>query len=81
MSRPFHGGRQSPNTHWALFRRIVVVLNQIGRHFGLAVALVSLAIILSFTVMEFLDYRHVNIDMVAVDRSRGDKLTVLVRSS
>lgn len=39
--------------------------------------LVSVAIILSFTVMEFLDYRRVNIDTsVVVDRSRGEKLTV-----
>jgi hypothetical protein len=48
-----------------------------GRQFGLAVTLVSVAIILSFTVMEFLDYRRVNIDTsVVVDRSRGEKLTV-----
>ena len=60
------------------FVRIFLVLYiNIGRQFGLAVTLVSLAIILSFTVMEFLDYRRVNIDTsVVVDRSRGEKLTV-----
>ncbi|KAH8989676.1 Sec1 family-domain-containing protein [Lactarius hatsudake] len=44
---------------------------------GAFLTLVSVAIILSFTVMEFLDYRRVNIDTsVIVDRSRGEKLTV-----
>ncbi|KAF8272169.1 Sec1-like protein [Lactarius quietus] len=44
---------------------------------GAFLTLVSVAIILSFTVMEFLDYRRVNIDTsVVVDRSRGEKLTV-----
>ena len=44
---------------------------------GLVVTLVSAAIILSFTMMEFLDYRRVGIDTsVVVDRSRGEKLTV-----
>ncbi len=41
------------------------------------VTLVSAAIILSFTIMEFLDYRRIAIDTsVVVDRSRGEKLTV-----
>jgi hypothetical protein len=45
--------------------------------FGSVVTLVSVAIILSFTMMEFLDYRRVGIDTsVVVDRSRGEKLTV-----
>ena len=45
--------------------------------FGPVVTLVSVAIILSFTMMEFLDYRRVGIDTsVVVDRSRGEKLTV-----
>ncbi|KAH9042182.1 Sec1 family-domain-containing protein [Lactarius pseudohatsudake] len=44
---------------------------------GAFLTLVSVAIILSFTIMEFLDYRRVNIDTsVVVDRSRGEKLTV-----
>ncbi|KAI9465550.1 Sec1-like protein [Lactarius psammicola] len=44
---------------------------------GAFLTLVSVAIILSFTVMEFLDYRRINIDTsVVVDRSRGEKLTV-----
>ncbi len=39
--------------------------------------LVSIAIILSFTIIEFLDYRRIGIDTsVVVDRSRGEKLTV-----
>jgi len=43
----------------------------------LAVTLVSAAIILSFTIMEFFDYRRIGIDTsVVVDRSRGEKLTV-----
>ena len=41
------------------------------------VTLVSAAIILSFTIMEFMDYRRIGIDTsVVVDRSRGEKLTV-----
>jgi endoplasmic reticulum-Golgi intermediate compartment protein 3 len=48
-----------------------------GLTFGLAVTLVSAAIILSFTLMEFVDYRRVGIDTsVVVDRSRGERLTV-----
>jgi endoplasmic reticulum-Golgi intermediate compartment protein 3 len=44
---------------------------------GLPVTLVSAAIILSFTFMEFFDYRRVNMDTaVVVDRSRGERLTV-----
>ncbi|KAI0300336.1 endoplasmic reticulum-derived transport vesicle ERV46 [Russula brevipes] len=44
---------------------------------GAFLTLVSVAIILSFTMMEFLDYRRVSIDTsVVVDRSRGEKLTV-----
>jgi Endoplasmic Reticulum-Golgi Intermediate Compartment (ERGIC) len=73
-----HGGCQSQNTHrgvlyvhanhpevpWLTRRPSVVTL-------------VSFAIILSFTMIEFLDYRRVGIDTsVVVDRSRGEKLTV-----
>ncbi|KAI0304470.1 Sec1 family-domain-containing protein [Multifurca ochricompacta] len=44
---------------------------------GAFLTLVSLAIIFSFTIMEFLDYRRVEIDTsVVVDRSRGEKLTM-----
>jgi len=44
---------------------------------GAFLTLVSVAIILSFTLMEFLDYRRVDIDTsVVVDRSRGERLTV-----
>ncbi|KAI0310191.1 Sec1 family-domain-containing protein [Amylostereum chailletii] len=44
---------------------------------GAFLTLLSAAIILAFTTMEFLDYRRVNIDTsVVVDRSRGEKLTV-----
>jgi hypothetical protein len=44
---------------------------------GAFLTLLSVAIILSFTTMEFLDYRRVGIDTsVVVDRSRGEKLTV-----
>ncbi|KAF8501044.1 Sec1 family-domain-containing protein [Russula emetica] len=44
---------------------------------GAFLTLVSVAIILSFTIMEFLDYRRIGIDTsVVVDRSRGEKLTV-----
>jgi len=41
------------------------------------VTIISAAIILSVTMMEFVDYRRVGIDTaVVVDRSRGEKLTV-----
>jgi len=44
---------------------------------GAFLTLVSAAIILSFTIMEFMDYRRIGIDTsVVVDRSRGEKLTV-----
>ncbi|KAI0004570.1 Sec1-like protein [Russula compacta] len=44
---------------------------------GAFLTLLSAAIILSFTVIEFLDYRRIGIDTsVVVDRSRGEKLTV-----
>jgi len=44
---------------------------------GAFLTLVSFAIILSFTTIEFLDYRRIGIDTsVVVDRSRGEKLTV-----
>ena len=39
--------------------------------------LVSAAIILAFTMIEFFDYRRVNMDTsIVVDKSRGEKLTV-----
>ena len=39
--------------------------------------IISAAIILSVTVMEFVDYRHVGIHTaVIVNRSRGEKVTV-----
>lgn len=39
--------------------------------------MLAAAIILTFTTMEFLDYRRVTMDTsVEVDRSRGEKLTV-----
>lgn len=39
--------------------------------------LLSAAIILTFTMIEFFDYRRVNVDTsIVVDRSRGEKLTV-----
>jgi len=44
---------------------------------GAFLTLVSAAIILAFTTMEFLDYRRVTIDTsIVVDKSRGEKLTV-----
>jgi hypothetical protein len=44
---------------------------------GTIVTMVSAAIILSFTIMEFMDYRRIGIDTsVVVDRSRGEKLNV-----
>ncbi|KAH9997946.1 Sec1-like protein [Russula vinacea] len=44
---------------------------------GAFLTLLSAAIILSFTIIEFRDYRRVDIDTsVVVDRSRGEKLTV-----
>jgi len=44
---------------------------------GAFLTIVSAAIILAFTMMEFFDYRKVNIDTsIVVDRSRGEKLTV-----
>lgn len=39
--------------------------------------LIAAAIIVSFTTIEFFDYRRVNVDTsIVVDRSRGEKLTV-----
>jgi hypothetical protein len=78
-----HGRRQSQNTHGGVLcvhRRLrersempwADTLN-----LCLAVTLVSAAIILSFTIMEFFDYRRIGIDTsVVVDRSRGEMLTV-----
>ncbi|KAJ3893754.1 Sec1 family-domain-containing protein [Lentinula edodes] len=44
---------------------------------GAFLTLLSAAIILSFTVMEFVDYRRIYTDTsLVVDRSRGEKLTV-----
>ncbi|CAL1712701.1 unnamed protein product [Somion occarium] len=44
---------------------------------GALLTILSFAIILAFTIMEFFDYRRVNIDTsIAVDKSRGEKLTV-----
>jgi len=42
-----------------------------------AVSLLAAAIILSFTAIEFFDYRQINVDTsIVVDKSRGEKLTV-----
>ncbi|KAI0916909.1 hypothetical protein AcW1_007767 [Taiwanofungus camphoratus] len=44
---------------------------------GALLTLLSAAIILTFTMIEFFDYRRVNVDTsIVVDRSRGEKLTV-----
>lgn len=44
--------------------------------------LLSAAIILTFTTIEFLDYRRVNVDTsIVVDKSRGERLTVLMNVS
>ncbi|KAA1469923.1 Sec1-domain-containing protein [Dentipellis sp. KUC8613] len=44
---------------------------------GALLTLISAALILAITTMEFIDYRRVGIDTsVVVDRSRGEKLTV-----
>ncbi|KAF8158372.1 Sec1 family-domain-containing protein [Crassisporium funariophilum] len=44
---------------------------------GALLTLIAAAIILSVTMIEFLDYRRVNIDTsIVVDKSRGEKLTV-----
>jgi len=44
---------------------------------GAFLTLLSAAIILAFTTIEFLDYRRVTVDTsIVVDRSRGEKLTV-----
>jgi len=44
-----------------------------------AVTLISAAIILSVTMMEWMDYRRVTLDTsILVDKSRGEKLTVAV---
>jgi hypothetical protein len=41
------------------------------------VTLLSAAIILTFTMIEFFDYRRINVDTsIVVDKSRGEKLTV-----
>jgi len=44
---------------------------------GAFLTLISAAIILAFTTMEFMDYRRITIDTsIVVDKSRGEKLTV-----
>ncbi|KAK2465257.1 hypothetical protein APHAL10511_002611 [Amanita phalloides] len=44
---------------------------------GAFLTILSAAIILAFTTMEFFDYRRVTVDTsIVVDRSRGEKLTV-----
>jgi len=44
---------------------------------GAFLTILSAAVILSFTMIEFFDYRRVNVDTsIVVDRSRGEKLTV-----
>jgi hypothetical protein len=44
---------------------------------GAFLTVLSAAIILAFTTMEFIDYRKVNIDTsIVVDKSRGEKLSV-----
>ncbi|KAI0769911.1 Sec1 family-domain-containing protein [Fomes fomentarius] len=44
---------------------------------GALLTIIAAAIIFSFTTIEFLDYRRVNVDTsIVVDRSRGEKLTV-----
>ncbi|KAL5524558.1 hypothetical protein ACEPAF_9698 [Sanghuangporus sanghuang] len=44
---------------------------------GAFLTLLSAAIILAFTTIEFLDYRRVNLETsIVVDKSRGEKLTV-----
>ncbi|KAJ2919194.1 hypothetical protein MD484_g1237, partial [Candolleomyces efflorescens] len=44
---------------------------------GALLTLISAAIILAFTSIEFFDYRRVNVDTsIVVDKSRGEKLTV-----
>ncbi|KAL0961323.1 hypothetical protein HGRIS_006281 [Hohenbuehelia grisea] len=44
---------------------------------GAFLTILSAAIILSFTAMEFFDYRRVTVDTsIVVDKSRGEKLTV-----
>jgi endoplasmic reticulum-Golgi intermediate compartment protein 3 len=43
----------------------------------LSVTLLSAAIILAITTIEFFDYRRVNVDTsITVDKSRGEKLNV-----
>ncbi|KAI0338990.1 Sec1-domain-containing protein [Trametopsis cervina] len=46
---------------------------------GAMLTLVSAALILAITMMEFIDYRRVNVDSsIAVDKSRGERLTVTI---
>jgi endoplasmic reticulum-Golgi intermediate compartment protein 3 len=43
----------------------------------LQVTIIAAAIILTFTSIEFFDYRRVNVDTsLVVDKSRGERLTV-----
>ena len=43
----------------------------------ITVTLISAAIIMTFTTMEFVDYRRIHRDTsMIVDRSRGEKLTI-----
>ncbi len=48
-----------------------------GSPFDASVTLLSAAIILSFTTMEFFDYRRINTETsIVVDKSRGERLTI-----
>jgi endoplasmic reticulum-Golgi intermediate compartment protein 3 len=44
---------------------------------GAFLTILSAAVILTFSMIEFVDYRRVNVDTsIVVDKSRGEKLTV-----
>jgi hypothetical protein len=62
---------------WAPSVRPSFFLEQVVSSDHITVTILSAAIILAFTTMEFFDYRRVNTDTsIVVDTSRGEKLTV-----
>lgn len=60
------------------FGLLLVTWRSDDHFFAFLVTMISAAIILTFTMVEFIDYRRVHTDTsIIVDRSRGEKLNVV----
>ena len=70
-----YGGCEGQDQNWCIPYVSPPCTMTLHSHCSL-VTLLSAAIILAITTMEFFDFRRVNIDTsIVVDRSRGEKLT------